>query len=68
MSVTILEVLQNAQINLIQNGNTQIGRMIGSEQLNNAIELLEKGYGIDEVFDEIIEEHGSVKDAPYKNE
>ena len=39
----ILETLQNAQINLIENKNTPFAFMIGKLQLENAIELLEKG-------------------------
>lgn len=66
MAVTILETLQNAKINLIENGNTQIGRMIGQGQLVNAITLLEKGYSIDELVDPLLQEYGDVNHVPNK--
>lgn len=66
MSVTILETLQNAKINLIENGNTQIGQMIGRCQLQNAITLLEKGYSIDDEVDPLLEEYGDVNHVPHK--
>lgn len=67
MSVTLLEVLQNAQINLVENAHTGIGLTIGKEQLKNAITLLEKGYGIDDDFDTIMGEHENVAEVPDKD-
>jgi len=62
MSVTILEVLQNADHNINATHPVQIE--MGKEQLKNAIVLLEKGYDIDAIFDYIVESYGSVEDAP----
>lgn len=67
MSVTILEALQNAKINLIENGDTMIGKMIGKEQLNNAVTLLEKGYTLEDEVEPIIEQFGDINSVPYKN-
>jgi hypothetical protein len=64
VSVTILEALQNAQINLVDNGNLHIARMMGVEQLKNAIALLEKGYGPNELVEPLLEAHGSVDNVP----
>jgi hypothetical protein len=66
MSVTILETLQNAKINLIENGETGIGRRIGAEQVRNAVTLLEKGYGLDEDVEPLLEQYGSVFNVPNK--
>lgn len=51
MGITIMEVLQNAQYNL--NNNGAFGYEIAKQQLNNAIEKLEKGK---ELYDEFEEE------------
>ncbi len=50
MAVTIMEVLQNAQYNL--NNNGYIGLAIAKEQLNNAIEQIENGKGLYDEFEE----------------
>lgn len=65
MSVTILEALQSAQHNLRANGNA-ISHAIGRDQLNNAVELLTKGYALDDIVDDLLEEHGSVDNVPEK--
>lgn len=44
MSVSIMEVLQNADYNLRNNGG--LGTMLAKEQLHNATVLLDKGYNI----------------------
>ncbi len=41
--MTILEILQCAQINLVENKG-QLPHAIGAQQLSNAISLLEKNY------------------------
>ena len=56
---TILEALQNAEIN-IENGK-KIGPMIldlAKSQLHNSIVLLEKGFELDADIEEIMEESG----------
>lgn len=67
MSVSILEALQNAELNLIENRGHAFAFMLGKDQLHNAISLLEKGYGPNECFDEIVDRHGSVVDVPDKS-
>ena len=67
MSTSIIEALMNAECNL---GNANVVGMavipIAQEQLHNAVALLLKGYCIDEDVDELIEQYGSVEEAPRK--
>lgn len=65
MSVTILEVLQNARYNLSKAGHP-VQRDIGLNQLKNAVGLLEKGYDLNDVFDHIIEMHDDIESVPEK--
>ena len=51
MSISILEVLANAQHNL-KPGSMPFQKTIGMEQLSNAITLLENGKTADDDFDE----------------
>lgn len=50
MSLTILEVLENAQYNM-DGQMPQIQLPMAKEQLGNAIKALENGYSIDETFE-----------------
>lgn len=51
MSITIGEVLENADYNI--NSKHQVAHSLGRNQLKNAIYLLnEKGKTVDDVFDE----------------
>ena len=50
-SISIMEVLLNAESNLIKNGNIPFAVCIGKEQLHNAITLLKAGYSLDDDFD-----------------
>jgi hypothetical protein len=68
MSVTILEALQNAQFNLVEQKIPGISDRIGASQLNNAIVLLEKGYGVNEEVEPLLNQYGSVEKVPYKTE
>ena len=61
MSVTILEALQNAEINL---GNGTIGLMIAKDQLHSAVTLLDKGYHIDEEVEPLLKKYGNADVAP----
>ena len=65
MAVSILEALQNAQYNL---GNLQtigLGLLpLIKSQLENGITLLEKGYGIDEEVEPLLEKYGDVDSVP----
>ena len=62
MSATILEKLQNAQINI--ETSTSFTTAIAKKQLNNAIILLEKGYGVDEEIKPFLEKYGDVEKVP----
>jgi hypothetical protein len=64
MSVTIIEVLQNANMNFDNMQQLPQLRPLVKEQLSNAITLLEKGYDIYDNFDDIVNKHGSVDTAP----
>lgn len=66
MSVTILEALRNAQINLVDNAQSQIAVHIGRVQLNNAIVLLDKGYSPSDDFDEVMGDCEDVNAVPTK--
>ena len=66
MSVTILEALQNAEYNFNQNHGFVIA--IAKDQLHNAITLLEKGYGIYDKVEPLLEKYGSIKDVPKKKQ
>lgn len=66
MAVTILEALQNARYNLIDNKGVGIAWAIGKMQLDNAIILLEKGYGLHEEVDPLLDCHGDAKSVPEK--
>lgn len=65
MSVTILEALQNANMNLDNLKMMGMGFLpIPKEQLNNAVVLLEKGYSIDEEVEPLLEKHGDIESVP----
>jgi hypothetical protein len=64
MSVSILEALQNARYNLIDNRGVGLAWTFGKNQLDNAIKLLEKGYGIDEEVGPLIEKYGDAESVP----
>lgn len=66
MAVTILEALQNARCNLIDNRGVGVAWSIGKMQLDNAIILLEKGYSIDDLVDPLLDEHGDAILVPNK--
>ena len=67
MSTTILEALQNADHNMdnINFFGTAFLPLIKG-QLHNATILLEKGYGIDEEVDSLLEKYGDVESVPEK--
>ena len=67
MSITILEALQNAEINLGHTDIFYLARTLGKAQLHNAIVLLEKGYSINDEVDPLLENYGDVEAAPKKD-
>lgn len=60
----ILEVLQNAQVNLVNNRRSDMALMIGAEQLSNAITLIELGYPCSADVDELIQMHKGIDLVP----
>lgn len=64
MSVSILETLMNADINLQNVG--AFGRYLATIQLHNAVELLGKGYSLDEQVEPLLEKYGDVESVPNK--
>lgn len=64
MAVSIFEALQNAKYNLTENGG--IAKVIGIEQLVNAVTLLEKGYTLDDEVEPLLNEYGDVNNVPEK--
>lgn len=67
MAVTILETLQNAEVNLTTNGLPQMAREFGKQQLYNAVTLLTKGYALDDIVEDILEEHGDLNHVPHRS-
>lgn len=67
MSVSILEALQNANMNLDNVKTLGIAILpLAKAQLHNAVTLLEKGYGLDEEVEPLIDKYGSVEEVPEK--
>ena len=66
MSVSILEALQNANYNLDNLDKLPMLLPMVKGQLNNAIVLLEKGYGIWDEVEPLIEKYGDVENVPEK--
>ena len=66
---TILEALRNAEINL---KNARRGLFLstlydlGCEQLHNAVELLDKGYDLNNKIAPLLEKHGGIDKVPEK--
>jgi len=67
MSVTILEALQNAEMNFENVKRVGTGILpLAQEQLHNAVSLLEKGYSVEDEVEPLLEKYGSVEDVPDK--
>ncbi len=65
MAVTILEALQNAEHNIDSVGLVGIGVLIlAKSQLHNAVTLLEKGYGLNDEVEPLLEKYGEVENVP----
>lgn len=67
MSVTILEGLQNANINLdnLKTMGMTLFPLV-KIQLNNAVILLEKGYDLEDEVEPLLEKYGDVEKVPEK--
>ena len=68
MSVSILEALRNANFHLDNLAKMPMFLPMVKSQLNNAIVLLEKGYGILDEVEPLLEEFGDVENVPEKSE
>jgi hypothetical protein len=63
MSVSILEALENAEINLAR-GTMPLQQEIGRRQLHNAIVLLGKGYDPSIQVEPLLERYDDVEHVP----
>ena len=62
MSVTIIEGLMNAEMNIDNAGMLGMAILpMAKNQLHNARVLLEKGYSIDELVEPLLEKYDSVE-------
>lgn len=65
MAVTILEALENAEMNLENVKKIGVAILpLAQAQLHNAIELLKKGYTTDEEVEPLLEKYGDVENVP----
>ena len=67
MSVSIMEALQNADYNLDNAMKMPMLLPLVKEQLHNATVLLDKGYGIWDEVEPLLEEFGNVENVPEKS-
>ena len=67
MSVSIMECLQNAKYNLDKAIKMPMLMPLVKEQLNNAVELLDKGYDTWDEVEPLLEKYGSVENVPEKD-
>lgn len=68
MSVSIFEVLQNANYNLGNVDKVPLLLKLAKDQLHNAVTLLEKGYSLDDEVEVLLEKYGSAEEVPDKEE
>lgn len=69
MTTSIMEALQNANYNLKNNIERLPMLMpLVKEQLNNAVTLLDKGYGIWDKVEPLLEKYGTLEDVPDLND
>lgn len=66
MSVPIIECLKNAKYNLEIAVKMPMLMPMVKEQLNNAVELLDKGYSIWDEIEPLLEKYGTVENVPEK--
>lgn len=69
METSIMEALQNANYNLKNNiERLPVLMPLVKEQLNNAVTLLDKGYGIWDEIEPLLEKYGTLEDVPDLND
>jgi len=66
MSVSIMEALQNANYNLDNLKSMPMLLPMVKKQLNNAVTLLDKGYGIWDEVEPLLEKYGDIDSVPDK--
>jgi len=66
MSVSIMEALQNANYNMDNLKSMPMPLPMVKEQLNNAVTLLDKGYGIWDEVEPLLEKYGDIDSVPDK--
>jgi hypothetical protein len=70
MAVTIMEALMNADLNLsnVKRQPAMSAFVVGlaGEQLHNAVELLNKGYSLNDEVEPLLEKYGDVEQVPEK--
>jgi hypothetical protein len=70
MAVTIMEALMNADLNLsnVKRQRVMAAFVVGlaAEQLHNAVELLNKGYSLNDEVEPLLEKYGDVEQVPEK--
>ena len=69
MSATLMDTLENAEINL-ENAKRIGPAMLpmAQQQLHHAIVLLQKGYSLDDEVDPLPEKYGSIENVPDKGD
>lgn len=67
MSVSIMEALMNADVNLKQGSMNPFIAKLAAEQLHNAVTLLEKGYDLTDEVEPLLERYGKVENVPEKS-
>ena len=65
---TIIEALGSADRNLSNKAIPPQMKEVGLSQLHNCVELLEKGYGLNEEVEPLLEKEGDVDSVPDINE
>ena len=65
---TILEALQNADININENEGILAIMQCGKRQLHNAVTLLAKGYSLYDEIDSLLTAYNPIETAPEKEE
>ena len=64
MATSILDTLRNAEFNI--GDRNKLAWIVGKRQLHNAVVLLEKGYELSDVIEEILKKYENVEEVPEK--
>ena len=66
MSTSILKALQNANYNIGNSQHRLQSLPLVIQQLKNAVTLLEKGYGLEEEIEPLLEKYKTLENVPDK--